>query len=563
MLTLGHETSSLPQQKLDPVSLSKSLHTKPCYAIIPCSYFGQVCFLAKKVEAPLNWSVWVLLDAQSIPHHLGLRQRSVMKSFVFRGVSIAVLMMIGLPIVAQVPTYTLQDLGDLDGGSLVSLNNFGVIVGNRIVAGENQPFLIQPGGTLQDIPGSLGIGAGGINDRGEVIGFDGQIPVTWTASNGFTQLDTPPGFNRGNGDTEYANGINDSGTVVGGWNVYPSTSHAFYWTPTSGLTEINPLPGYSENSAAAINNQGQIAGTSLMGGAQAYIWSAANGMVGLGQNTVAVAINNLGEVLGTSTSISGQAFVWTSTSGATNLPSGFYVSAKLNDSGAVVGTTDDANGSHAAIWTSQGGLQSLTSDLNATGSGWNLQTAIGINDLGQIVGMGVNGQGQTHAYLLTPQLVTQRATQTPGLQFTSAPATTYLGVLDVYDPKTGQFDDPASTSSSNPGYINPNEPTIVMTHGWNNSPSTWAAGMATLINYAIQNHSGGAGTPVNIVAWDWSNYADTGNGLLNLGLATKAVPNEGNALGAQLAAYLGTNYQLPMHYLGHSLGTMVNAGHAI
>lgn len=35
--------------------------------------------------------------------------------------------------------------------------------------------------------------------------------------------------------------------------------------------------------------------------------------------------------------------------------------------------------------------------------GWNLQTATGINNFGQIVGTGVF-DGETHAYLLTPAL---------------------------------------------------------------------------------------------------------------------------------------------------------------
>ena len=44
-------------------------------------------------------------------------------------------------------------------------------------------------------------------------------------------------------------------------------------------------------------------------------------------------------------------------------------------------------------------------DLNnliAPTSGWTLEEANGINDLGQIVGGGYNSSGQWHAFLLTP-----------------------------------------------------------------------------------------------------------------------------------------------------------------
>ena len=44
-------------------------------------------------------------------------------------------------------------------------------------------------------------------------------------------------------------------------------------------------------------------------------------------------------------------------------------------------------------------------DLNkliATGSGWKLISAAGINDMGQIVGYGLSPDGQNHAFLLNP-----------------------------------------------------------------------------------------------------------------------------------------------------------------
>lgn len=45
-------------------------------------------------------------------------------------------------------------------------------------------------------------------------------------------------------------------------------------------------------------------------------------------------------------------------------------------------------------------------DLLPSGSGWTLLTAADVNNTGQIVGYGqINGQGQDHAFLMTPTVV--------------------------------------------------------------------------------------------------------------------------------------------------------------
>jgi probable HAF family extracellular repeat protein len=40
--------------------------------------------------------------------------------------------------------------------------------------------------------------------------------------------------------------------------------------------------------------------------------------------------------------------------------------------------------------------------------GWTLETATAINNSGQIVGWGINGSGQTDAFLLTPASATRK-----------------------------------------------------------------------------------------------------------------------------------------------------------
>jgi hypothetical protein len=96
--------------------------------------------------------------------------------------------------------------------------------------------------------------------------------------------------------------------------------------------------------------------------------------------------------------------------------------------------------------------------------------------------------------------------------------------------------------------INPNAMTVVISHGWKGDLDDWAKTMA----YQIANGHG-ASPPPNIVAWDWKMLA-----------ATTAPPvdracEQGVELGKALQQFLGTGYSQHIHFIGHSLGTIVNA----
>jgi pimeloyl-ACP methyl ester carboxylesterase len=102
--------------------------------------------------------------------------------------------------------------------------------------------------------------------------------------------------------------------------------------------------------------------------------------------------------------------------------------------------------------------------------------------------------------------------------------------------------------------LNPNKMTVVLTHGWNSSPSAWAAYTAQIIQQRIGINA------VNIVAWDWT--ADATSSIPDLGVIAAKTPGEGTALGTNLVAALGANYSKRLHFIGHSLGTLVNAAAA-
>lgn len=98
------------------------------------------------------------------------------------------------------------------------------------------------------------------------------------------------------------------------------------------------------------------------------------------------------------------------------------------------------------------------------------------------------------------------------------------------------------------GWFDPTRPTVVMTHGWNSDPGVWASGMAQAM---IQG-----GARANLLCWDWKTAAGPG---LQLSLAWSATPYQGEALGRKLAETFTPSYRQGVHFIGHSLGTLVNS----
>lgn len=98
--------------------------------------------------------------------------------------------------------------------------------------------------------------------------------------------------------------------------------------------------------------------------------------------------------------------------------------------------------------------------------------------------------------------------------------------------------------------LDPSKKTIVLTHGWNDSSDTWPSNMASQFVTA--------GISANLVAWDWRDAAKQ----FWPQTALLKTPVQGNALGTNLLQALGAGYNQSIHFIGHSFGTLVNAGAA-
>jgi len=175
----------------------------------------------------------------------------------------------------------------------------------------------------------------------------------------------------------YANAVSADGKVVVGSSTnYPAnTSQAFRWTEATGMVGLGDLPGGIFGSAA----KGVSADGSVVVGRgapaswyQAFRWTEAGGMVGLGYlaggsypESVATGVSADGSVVvGSSTSSPGsEPFLWNSTAGMVGLggfESRYYggANAVTPDGALVVGTCNHGQ-VDAYRWTKAGGMVAI------------------------------------------------------------------------------------------------------------------------------------------------------------------------------------------------------------
>ena len=307
------------------------------------------------------------------------------------------------PVLRASSLYSMQALAALgnQASGVSALNNAGVAVGFYTDAtGVQNPALFNGSRTQLGTNGA----AYGINDSGTVVGvtYSGNSPgVTQWSGNTQTAL----------GITGYGMAINDGGKIVGGFQTAGQT-HAFSYSNGS-VQDLGTLGG-TWSTAYAVNNSGQIAGTStLANGHFTGFVSNGNSLVSLGTlggaNSYAQAISQNGFVAGSSQNAAGylNAFLWTS-AGMQNLGTlGGSISTGegVNDLGWTVGSSTTASGASDGFLYRNGAMTDLNSFL-PVGTGWTITGASGINDAGQILATATE-DGQTWAVDLNPTTPSQ------------------------------------------------------------------------------------------------------------------------------------------------------------
>ena len=311
--------------------------------------------------------------------------------------------------------YTITDLGVLPAGNYseaFGINNRGQVTGSSDLApGQNRAFLYWHG-RLQSIGtlgGDLSYGAG-INEHGQLVG-----PSNVTAGGSLHAFLYTAGhlqdLGTSDGDASFATGINNRGAVAGviqdGLNrhgfIYDGQMHAIIvddYSFANGINDKNEVVGFSGTSLITDN-----------GPVYAFLWKngKAKHLPSLGGDiSEANAINNAGHIVGYSRfSDDGldHAFLY-----ADGITKALNSASDVSSFAQAINSHDQAVG----VCTGHGNLGAFaclyefgrTIDLNRflpENSGWILNQANGINDLGQIVVIGTARNGLVqHSFLMTP-----------------------------------------------------------------------------------------------------------------------------------------------------------------
>jgi uncharacterized membrane protein len=349
--------------------------------------------------------------------------------------SAAALCALAAPALAQ-PLYTIQAIA---GGncSPARINDRSWIAGNC----DGTAVVWKDGvmTTLGRLPDGTFSSASSINASGVAVG-DGDTgngrPQSW--------MSTPSGLVNifpNNGGNTHALFIGDNGFMGGYYTKSlsgrPSSWHGAIWTidPKDPRkireTDLPQLANVSVDAKASgsfpfdFNQLGQAAGYQVgdIIGQHAVFWDGDSrhtivdlGVFGQDWTSVAWGINDLGQVVGEShPPASSRAVFWDNDAAHTvrelpPLPGDNYTAAfMINNLGQVVGTSayDEPgtwNVSHPryVIWR-DGAVYDVESLLDpVSGAGWTITWVSGINNLGQMVGIGYQ-DGVMKVFLMTPQ----------------------------------------------------------------------------------------------------------------------------------------------------------------
>jgi probable HAF family extracellular repeat protein len=297
-----------------------------------------------------------------------------------------------------------------------------VLLTCKLTGGSETRSFIWEAGKLRRLP-EFGAGfirheASDINNSGQIAGssWAGGFPAAaWSWKDGtFTALGSLGGANA----ASFA--INASGQQTGWSNVgLPQSIFAWYAYLWEGdrMIHLGELPESLASNGSAISDGGQVVGFSGRTGSRGAVAVIADTQIGMhslgtlgGPESWAMAINAAGQVVGrsaTGKTANGwwtfHAFLWQAgvMLDLGTLPGDEDSSAvAINGAGTAVGWSRLGSQSRAVLW-----VDGTPTDLNGmipAGTGWVLESTMGINAATQIIGRG-RLNGQDRAFLLTPR----------------------------------------------------------------------------------------------------------------------------------------------------------------
>jgi probable HAF family extracellular repeat protein len=355
--------------------------------------------------------------------------------------------------------YSISDLGVVGGppGQPYVMTNNGLLSGAAVADDGSMHAVLWNKGHKSDL-GSPGLGGLnslglGVNQKGQVVGaaesstmdvngedfctFSGNglpsrgsrcLPFIWQ-SGVMTPLPTLGGAN---GEGSW---INNRGEIVGTAETTTrdpgcQSPQQFQFKPViweRGQVQELPTAGSDQNGYAfAINDLGQAVGASgdcsalqasgtYLQARHALLWQTGGvtdlgnlGGTGTGVGILALGINNLGQAVGVSDLAGDEtfhAFLWSERTGMQDLGTlpGDVASVGLaiNDAGEVTGISFDADfNSRTFVW--RNGAMTDLNTLVPADSPLFLVLACSLNASGEIAGIGVDDNGETHGFMATP-----------------------------------------------------------------------------------------------------------------------------------------------------------------
>jgi probable HAF family extracellular repeat protein len=328
--------------------------------------------------------------------------------------------------------FLISEVNPLSGGSMsraYGINNSGFVAGESSSPYSNAMQAIR---TNDNGTQAVGYNMGGWSSRGLAIS-DGNVVVgrsdmftpNGEVSRGFVFSDPNVGMQTLSGLADsrstVANGVS-GGTIVGTVTGSNGLTQAVTWDLQGHPKAIGGLTPGGSSSGLGVNNAGQVTGAAQTAGdgSHAFLYNPGQtvgapgvmkdlGILTSGGTSQGNAVNNAGEVAGwASTGTSGyHAFAYLGTQMVDIQGSQFLASSSMglgiNDAGWIVGRADEGNGgSFAFLWRDGLGMVDLNSLIDKT-QGWDLLSATGINNHGQIVGFGIHN-GLTLGFVLNPVL---------------------------------------------------------------------------------------------------------------------------------------------------------------